>query len=234
VKLANGKSGTISYKNKQFMGGELDVDMHCDETKLSNEPVDNIFWKKPAAGEYTIRVVCYKKRGSSSETKFRAILKREDEDDLSVEGVVGKTGKKPLTVFRFSVDADGVVTVGQTKEPKNVMKSAGVMKTVMKAVLVMKVVPEPKAKILMRKPSKVLVFEGAKLKTKKGLKKEDLLKNKQGKIVSAKKSAQGKSSKWMEATAKARALKGYTGFKSIKKGTSFYEETKKIFSKTSE
>lgn len=211
---------------KKALGGELDVDMHCDESDLSKEPVENIFWKKPAAGEYTIRVVMYKKRGLAQDVPFRALLKREDEDDLSIEGVVGKSTKKPLTVFRFSVAQDGVVTVGKANE--------GVMKAVVMKAAVMKAVPKPKAKILMRKPSKLLVFEGAKLKTKKGLKKEDLLKNKKGKIISAKKSAQGKNSKWMEATAKARALKGYTGYKSIKKGTSFYEETKKIFDKTSE
>merc|ERR1711894_585460 len=48
------------------------------------------------------------------------------------------------------------------------------------------------------------------------------------KIVSMKKSDIGKKSKWSRATAKARAAKGYTGFKAIKKGTSFYEKAKEF------
>jgi hypothetical protein len=72
------------------------------------------------------------------------------------------------------------------------------------------------------------VWQGKKIKTKKGLKKEDLMKSKWGKIVSIKKSKQGKESKWCQATAKARAIKSYTGFKAIKKGSSFYALAKEL------
>merc|ERR1719181_1503415 len=80
------------------------------------------------------------------------------------------------------------------------------------------------------KKAKVFVYKGTKgkLKTKGGLKKEDLLKSKSGKIVSAKRSKQGKDSKWAKATAKARAIKGYSGFKAIKRGGSFYEKAKEV------
>merc|ERR1719498_826246 len=78
------------------------------------------------------------------------------------------------------------------------------------------------------KKAKVAVWRGKKLKTSGGLKKEDLVKSSKRKIVSASRSQQGKKSKWSKATAKARAIKGYTGFKPIKKGTSFYEKAKEV------
>merc|ERR1712083_348817 len=80
--------------------------------------------------------------------------------------------------------------------------------------------------------ARVLVYLGKKEKTfskkGKGLRKEDLVKSKALKIVSRKKSEQGKASKWSKATAKARELKGYKGFKAIKRGTSFYEKAKEL------
>ena len=57
------------------------------------------------------------------------------------------------------------------------------------------------------------VFEGRKMKTVGGLKKDSLVKNKNGKIVSKKASLKGKKNKWMAACAKARAnlkLKGFS------------------------
>merc|ERR1719350_2104409 len=80
------------------------------------------------------------------------------------------------------------------------------------------------------KKAKVAVWRGQKVKTTKGLKKDDLMKSRSGKIVSAKQSQIGKESKWNKAVAKARAIKGYTGFKAIKKGTSFYEKAKELMS----
>merc|ERR1712151_1184986 len=86
-----------------------------------------------------------------------------------------------------------------------------------------------KSTIAKGKKSKVEVFKGTKLKTKGGLKKEDLMRSRsQKKIVSVRASRAGKDSKWARATAKARAIKGYTGFKAIKKGSSFYEKAKEI------
>merc|ERR1712032_192109 len=81
---------------------------------------------------------------------------------------------------------------------------------------------------LVKTYSKSLVFKGEKTKTKTGLKKDDLVKNQKGKIVSAKKSAGAKSSKWIKAVAKARAEKGYTGFKAVKRGTSFHDRASQI------
>merc|ERR1712100_584416 len=94
----------------------------------------------------------------------------------------------------------------------------GAMK-VMKAMKAMKV-----STIAKGKKAKVAVWQGKKLKTSGGLTKENLVKSSKKKIVSAMRSAQGKKSKWSKATAKARILKGYSGFRPIKKGTSFYQK----------
>jgi hypothetical protein len=79
------------------------------------------------------------------------------------------------------------------------------------------------------------VFEGRKMKTVGGLKKDSLVKNKNGKIVSKKASLKGKKNKWMAACAKARAnlkLKGFSpiggktanGQKLLKLAKSFYKK----------
>merc|ERR1719335_255642 len=82
--------------------------------------------------------------------------------------------------------------------------------------------PAKVSKVAHGKKAKLLVYQGKMLKKKGGLKKEHLIKSKDGKIVSAKKSKAGRESKWARATAKARAAKGYTGFKAIKRGSSFH------------
>merc|ERR1711974_108390 len=106
--------------------------------------------------------------------------------------------------------------------PMRAMKAMKAMKKAMKKVAMKRTI------VAKGKKAKVEIWRGKKIKTKKGLKKDALMKNKDGKIVSKKRSQQGKESKWSKATAKARAVKGYTGFKPIKKGTSFYEKAKEI------
>merc|ERR1719217_180600 len=97
----------------------------------------------------------------------------------------------------------------------------------------MKVMKKPMKKVSVvakGKKAKAQVWRGKKTKTKTGLTKADLIKSKANKIVSAKKSEAGKKSKWAKATAKARAEKGYKGFRPIKRGTSFYDKAKEIMS----
>merc|ERR1719456_1777382 len=78
------------------------------------------------------------------------------------------------------------------------------------------------------------VFSGMKRKTKWGLKQSDLMKNKSGKVVSKKKSAQGKLvfqsnlSKWVTAFSKARRELGLAGFVPIKKGSALYIKVKEL------
>merc|ERR1740123_2468828 len=74
-----------------------------------------------------------------------------------------------------------------------------------------------KSVIAKGKRAKVSVFKGSKVKTASGLKKSDLKKNKDGKIVSVKKSAAGKKaykriSGWNSAVNKARKALGIKGF----------------------
>merc|ERR1719313_410442 len=106
------------------------------------------------------------------------------------------------------------------------MKRATPMKKVIKTM--MKKPVKKVSTIAKGKKAKVQVWRGKKVKTSTGLTKDDLIKSKSRKIVSAKKSAQGRNSKWAKATAKARAEKGYKGFKAIKRGTSFYDKAKEI------
>ena len=58
------------------------------------------------------------------------------------------------------------------------------------------------SKIAKGRFRKVLVFRGSKIKTSGGLKKSALRKNKHGRVVSAKMSARGQKSKWMQAVKK--------------------------------
>jgi len=239
VILAKGGKADIFFKTKHAAGGTLDVDMHARDGEEVDEPVENIFWKKPPAGVYSIKVDLFKKRGErAAAIPFRALLKRDGEEDLSREGALeSEAGKRSVECFRFTVDGDGEITMGDVKTPLPAPNAAPMSARPMKAVKsmkVMKVLKKTKkvSTVAKGKKSKVQVFKGlkGKLKTKGGLKKEDLMKSKGGKIVSARASKAGKESKWAKATAKARAIKGYTGFKAIKKGGSFYEKAKEVLS----
>merc|ERR1719377_170366 len=76
---------------------------------------------------------------------------------------------------------------------------------------------------------KRLAFAGKIKKTKTGLSKEDLIKNKYGKIVSKKMSAKGKKSPWIAAVAAARKALSIKGFKAIKKGSPLYLKAKSLY-----
>jgi hypothetical protein len=235
--LAEGGVAKISYSNKRAAGGYLDVDMHARDGEEVLEPVENIFWKKPPAGVYSINVSLYKKRGArDGSVPFRTLLRREGEEDLSREGAVGvDAGGRSVEVFRFTVDK-GEITMGRVGTALPSIPTAPPATRVVRrrttaAMKVMKVMKKVKTSIVAKgKKAKVLVFQGTngKVKTRGGLRKEDLVKSKGGKIVSKKRSTIGRESKWAKATAQARAIKGYRGFKAIKKGSSFYEKAKQV------
>merc|ERR1711988_1717837 len=63
-----------------------------------------------------------------------------------------------------------------------------------------------------REESRALVLSGKKEKTVKGLRAEDLMKNRWGRIVSRKVSAKSRGNPWIVATKRARASLGITGF----------------------
>merc|ERR1712199_49327 len=119
-----------------------------------------------------------------------------------------------------------------------VMKKMAAMKA-MKAMKVMKKKAAMKAMKAMKKKSvskiakgrcaKAMVLRGSKAKTVGGLTAKDLYKNKRGKIVSKKQSAQGKKHPWMQAVQKARKALKITGFTAIKKGTPLYAKAKEFY-----
>merc|ERR1719162_2709923 len=110
--------------------------------------------------------------------------------------------------------------VMKKKAAMKVMKKKAAMK-VMKKKAAMKAM---KARRAMKKKSiiatgrlaKVMVLRGSKGKTVGGLKASDLIKNKNGKVVS-------KKNTWIVAVKKARAALKIKGFCAIKKGTPFYK-----------
>merc|ERR1711959_829188 len=85
-----------------------------------------------------------------------------------------------------------------------------------------------KAKRVSKVGSKSQVLKGLKARTKGGMRAADLMKNKNGKVVSKKLHAHGKKAfernlaKWIEACSKARKELGLTGFVACKKGSEFY------------
>merc|ERR1711964_230655 len=120
------------------------------------------------------------------------------------------------------------------------MKAMKVMKkkAAMKAMKVMKKKAAVKAMKAMKKKrvsqiargrmAKAMVLRGSKAKTVGGLKASDLTRNKSGKIVSKKQSAQGKKNTWIVAVKKARAALKIKGFCAIKKGTPFYKKAREF------
>ena len=108
----------------------------------------------------------------------------------------------------------------------------------MKAMAAMKAMKAMKkkavSKIAKSKNAKAVVFHGTKEKTLSGLTKADLIKNKNGKIVSKKKLAAGKKAfahikGWTTAVQKARKALGVKGFVAIKKGSALYKKAKELY-----
>merc|ERR1711915_1064514 len=98
------------------------------------------------------------------------------------------------------------------------MGKAMKMKSAMK--MGMKKMAMKKSIIAKGKRGKSSVFKGTKVKTVGGLKKSDLKKNKNGKVVSIKASANGKKaykriSGWTAAVQKARKALGVKGFQAV-------------------
>jgi len=245
VILKNGGKEKIYYKNKRAAGGFLDVDMHARDSETVDEPVENIFWKEPPAGVYIIEVNLYKKRGPRENCEgvpFRALLKREGEEDLSRQGLVyfdSSSGARSLEVFRFTVGKNGQVTAGIIGTPSPAVKprSSPLATISMKAKKVRRVMKMAKkivkatkrvSRIAKGKHGKRQVWTSKKAKTSGGLTKGDLVKSRRGKIVSKKRSEKGKQNKWSIATKRAYGVKGYVGFKPIKRGNSFYNAIKEI------
>jgi len=113
------------------------------------------------------------------------------------------------------------------------MKKMG-KKMSMKAMkMSMKKMAMKKSKIAKGPRAKASVFNGGKAKTSGGLKKSDLKKNRNGKIVSAAASASAKKKfmksplyNWSIALKKVHKKLGFKGFVACKKGTAYYKAVK--------
>merc|ERR1719159_2045143 len=100
----------------------------------------------------------------------------------------------------------------------------------MKAMKAMKAMKKKTvSKIATGRMAKVMVLRGSKAKTVGGLTAKDLTKNKSGKVVSKKLSANGKKSPWIQACNKARKALKITGFVVIKKGSPLYVKAKEFY-----
>merc|ERR1719506_1614539 len=97
-----------------------------------------------------------------------------------------------------------------------------------------------KSIIAKGKMGKSSVFRGTKVKTSGGLKKTDLMRNKNGKVVSKKSSAAGKRAyakirEWTDAVSKARKALSLRGFVAVNgktaQGRALYAKAKSFYSK---
>merc|ERR1712193_340888 len=117
------------------------------------------------------------------------------------------------------------------------VEAAPARKLIVKAMKAMKAIKQKKrrvSKIAKGRTAKSLVFSGARVKTSGGLTKADLIRNKNGKIVSKKQQAAGKKAynnikAWATAVSKARKSLSLKGFVPIKKGTPLYTKTKSFY-----
>merc|ERR1712224_638617 len=117
------------------------------------------------------------------------------------------------------------------------VEAAPARKLIVKAMKAMKAIKQKKkrvSKIAKGRRAKSLVFSGARVKTSGGLTKADLIRNKNGKIVSKKQQAAGKKAynnikAWATAVSKARKSLALKGFVPIKKGTPLYTKTKSFY-----
>ena len=90
------------------------------------------------------------------------------------------------------------------------------------------------SKFAKGKMARAVVFRGNKAATLSGLTKANLMRNKNGKIVSKKASANGKKAYarikgWTVAVTKARKALGVKGFVAVKKGTPLNKKAKEFY-----
>merc|ERR1712054_610806 len=106
-------------------------------------------------------------------------------------------------------------------------------RTATKVAKSMKVM-KAKKKHVSKVGSKIQVLKGLKVRTKGGMRAADLMKNKNGKVVSKKRHAQGMKAyernlaKWVEAFSKARKELHLEGFVACKKGSELYNRAKAL------
>lgn len=158
--------------------------------------------------------------------------------------------KKVRTIHRAvgNLESDVALTKTMTKamkaasrkmSKKRTMKGAS-MKPAVKSMKMARSTTVMKAVKSSSIGSRSQVLKGQKLKTKGGMRASDLIKNKDGKVVSKKLHLNGKQkyelnlAKWVNACSKARKELGLIGFVAVKKGTPFYNLAKELMSSCAE
>merc|ERR550514_1268541 len=130
---------------------------------------------------------------------------------------------KAMKVMKKAAMKRAMKAAAPAKAMKAMKKKA--MKRAMKAAA-------PKAmkkKVISARLARRHAFAGKLTKTKTGLTKSDLVKNKIGRIVSKKASLRAKKSPWIAAVQKARKELKIKGFFAIKKGTPLYKKAKELY-----
>ena len=171
-----------------------------------------------------------------------------DDDDDTKTLVLGppKTTQNPTTTP--TPDTTVALVMGPTPTPTTtptttaaslVYRRRGRMPTPtttpMKAMKAMKPMRAMKAKRVSKRMAKVVAFRGHATGGATTLKKADLIKNKQGRIVSKKQSMLAKVryakgiGKWTAAFMKARKALRVKGFVALKKGTPLYDKAKQLY-----
>lgn len=149
--------------------------------------------------------------------------------------------KKERTIRRADGNEEGSMDAPRCRAMKRkAMKKVKVMAKFMKMApgksATKKAMKVMKEKRKSKVGTKSQVLKGLKVKTRGGLLAADLMKNKSGKVVSAKMHAIGKKAyekniqKWMCACTKARNELGLVGFVAVKKGSAFYDRAKALMS----
>merc|ERR1711976_398205 len=103
---------TIYHGNKDLpaVDGKLDVD--ANYMQIVEEPVENVYIKKPIDGQYTVNVklFSYNSVPSDTEVPFRVRLLRTGEEEQNFEGFL-KGVLSQLTAFTFNYGTgDSTVT----------------------------------------------------------------------------------------------------------------------------
>merc|ERR1711879_669194 len=104
-----------------------------------------------------------------------------------------------------------------------------------KAMKAMKAMKRKTVMKTSKRFAKAVAFRGGNTHGATTLKKDDLVKNKRGKIVSRKRSALSKKryasgvGKWIAAVTKARKDLGLKGFVAIKKGSALYKKAQEFY-----
>ena len=162
----------------------------------------------------------------------------------------------PTRVARVSMEAFDIfekrVKAKETMKTMRAMKTMKAMET-MKAMKIMKTMKAMKTKKTMKamkkkkkvtlaqgKTAKSAVFRGHKTKTRYGLTKSKLMKNKEGKVVSIMQSRAHRKNfesgvyaefrAWQEACSQARKALDIKGFCAVKKGSALYSKAKELYS----